>query len=336
MTIKEIKILILSDDRVGHINRSQAVVAAIARHRAVDLRMIQLYIPQLLPKAFLPRLARLLSPNAYLRLIHKITAADFPKVDLIISTGGSTIGANRALAKLFRVKNIYVGKNRGFPPRSFNISLAPYTVNGKPVAGHMLIQPVNIDPDALISPYPRKFSNVSTDFSIGFLLGAPTREAPFSKSDWDAIATLITRFTSNTSARIVVSTSPRTPNAAYQALELHKIAEKCEFIDFRVHGPGSANAIFECDSIIATLDSNSMINEGMAARRPVIVLTPDTVKLTEDLSELQSHEKAQRLAIMKASAVTTEVIFEVIASLTPLESNHLEVLSSALVGDLDF
>jgi mitochondrial fission protein ELM1 len=336
MKIKEIKILILSDDRVGHINRSQAVVAAIARHRAVDVRMIQLPIPPLLPKAFLPRLARLLSPTAYLGLLHKTSAADFSHIDLIISTGGATIGANWALAKLLRVKNIYVGKNRGFPPRSFNISLAPYTVTGKPVAGHMLIQPVNIDPDSLISPYPRKFSNVSTDFSIGFLLGAPTREAPFSKSDWDAIATLITRFTSNTSARIVVSTSPRTPNAAYQALELHKIAEKCEFIDFRVHGPGSANAIFECDSIIATLDSNSMINEGMAARRPVIVLTPDTVKPTEDLSELQSHEKAKRLAIVKASAVTPEVIFEVIASLTPLESNHLEVLSSALAGDLDF
>ena len=203
MSKSVLDVLILSDNRVGHIHRSQAVAGAIARNRNIDVRTIQLSIPQLLPKAFLPRLARLLSPNAYLRLIHKITAADFPKVDLIISTGGSTIGANRALAKLLRVKNIYVGKNRGFPPRSFNISLAPYTVNGKPVAGHMLIQPVNIDPDSLISPYPRKFSNVSTDFSIGFLLGGPTREAPFSKSDWDAIATLITRFTSNTSARII-------------------------------------------------------------------------------------------------------------------------------------
>jgi hypothetical protein len=40
--------------------------------------------------------------------------------------------------------------------------------------------------------------------------------------------------------------------------------------------------------------------------------------------------------IVKASAVTPEVIFEVIASLKPLESNHLEVLSTALVRDLDF
>jgi mitochondrial fission protein ELM1 len=335
MSKSVLDVLILSDNRVGHFHRSQAVASAIARNRNIDVRTIQLSIPKLLPKAFLPRLARLLSPNAYLRLIHKITAADFPKVDLIISTGGSTIGANRALAQLLRVKNIYVGKNRGLPPRSFSIFLTPYRLFGKRVERNMLIQPVNLDPDALNSAHPRKFSADLSDFSIGFLLGAPTREAPFSKSDWDAIATLISRFTSNISTRIVVSTSPRTPNAAYQALEKQNIAEKCEFIDFRIHGPGTAKAVFECDAIIATVDSNSMINESMAARRPVIVLTPDTVRVTGDLSELKSHAIAKRLAIMKASDTQTEMIFEKIQSLTPLEFNHLEILSSAIIGDLN-
>ncbi|MBX9758619.1 MAG: hypothetical protein K2Y29_07555, partial [Beijerinckiaceae bacterium] len=64
------RILILSDGRPGHYRQSEAIAAAVARKRPVELVRVEVRLAKFIPRALSPRLARVLPPSAYLVAAH--------------------------------------------------------------------------------------------------------------------------------------------------------------------------------------------------------------------------------------------------------------------------
>ena len=63
-------VLIISDGRIGHIHRSEGLFEAINKFHSTSVRTLKISSNFLIPKALLPRLARILSPKLYLWFVH--------------------------------------------------------------------------------------------------------------------------------------------------------------------------------------------------------------------------------------------------------------------------
>jgi mitochondrial fission protein ELM1 len=326
------RVLILSDGRPGHYRQSEAIVAAISRKRPVETLRVEMRLAKAIPRALAPRLARLLPPRAYLVIAHGLSEKDFPACDLVVSAGAITFGANIALAKLRNIPNVIAGSLRGLDPHDVSLTLLPYA-RARQLPNHAcLIKPAAIDPDAL--PKPRQWEGFASgeERSIGVLVGGPTANAAFAPNDWDGLARLLSDCADETGVSLTLATSPRTPTAAYEALEPLASRANVRLIDFRKAGPGSAGPVYECDAMLVTSDSMSMITEAVAAQRPAIALQPASLKPHADDEAIETLVKDNHLRVMALSEVTTDTINSAFASITPMRENHLDILAETILS----
>jgi mitochondrial fission protein ELM1 len=137
--------------------------------------------------------------------------------------------------------------------------------------------------------------------------------------------------------RFILVTSRRTPGVFYAALDpiigRKDIVEK--FIDHRQAGTGSIAEGYAADAIFATSDSMSMITEGVAALRPVIVLSPAITKPFRDNEAVDSLAADNRLAVLPVRAATPEQIAAKLAALEPMKENHLDRLADIVAAALN-
>ena len=335
-----VSVLILSDGRVGHIHRSEGLVFSIGNFYHTSVKTLHISANYLIPKALLPRLARILSPALYLWCVHGLRGPSLKrvldqKIDLIVSAGGATLGANRALALMAGVPNIYIGKLRHISRKDIALSLAPYAVKGIPVTRTLPVQPVKINPDDFPVPQQLGTLNDKPPFSLGVLIGGPTKDVPFNHADWKKLAELIKEIAELGHITLVISTSPRTPDIVYTLLG-EGLGSNVSLIDFRTSGPNSAHPVFSCDAILVTADSSSMATEAIAARRPVIVLQSHAPAPTEDLAELERQESENRLAIIPLKSANAATIINAARTLEPLKVNHLDILGATILEDLNW
>ena len=257
------------------------------------------------------------------------------RVDLIISAGGATLGANRALAVLADIPNIYIGKLRHIQRSDIALSLTPYAIRGTPVPRTLPVQPVKINPDDFPVPQQLGTLNDKSPFSLGVLIGGPTKDVPFNHAEWKKLAELIKEIAELGHITLVISTSPRTPDIVYTLLG-EGLGSNVSLIDFRTSGPNSAHPVFSCDAILVTADSSSMATEAIAARRPVIVLQSETPAQTADLAELERQQSENRLAILPLKSARAATIINAARTLEPLKLNHLDVLGATILEDLNW
>lgn len=326
------RILILSDGRPGHYRQSEAIAAALARKRGVETLRVELRLARAVPRALAPRLARLLPPRAYLVVAHGLRERDFPSCDLVVSAGAVTFGANIALAKLRKIPNVIAGSLRGLDPRDVSLTLLPYA-RARELPNHAcLIKPAAIDPDAL--PRPRAWAGIAggEERSIGVLVGGPTATAAFDEADWAQLARLLSDCAAATGVSLRMATSPRTPEAAYAALAPLASRANVRFIDFRDTGPGSAGPVYECDAMLVTSDSMSMITETVAAQRPAIALAPANTKPNADDEAVETLVRDNYLRVLALEGATTESLDAAFASITPMRENHLDLLAETILS----
>ena len=333
-------VLIISDGRIGHIHRSEGLFEAINKFHSTSVHTLKISSNFLIPKALLPRLARILSPALYLWFVHGLRGQAWrgmfdQRVDLIISAGGATLGANRALAVLADIPNIYIGKLRHIQRSDIALSLTPYAIRGTPVLRTLPVQPVKINPDDFPVPQQLGTLNDKSPFSLGVLIGGPTKDVPFNHADWKKLAELIKEIAELGHITLVISTSPRTPDIVYTLLG-EGLGSNVSLIDFRTSGPNSAHPVFSCDAILVTADSSSMATEAIAARRPVIVLQSHAPAPTEDLAELERQESENRLAIIPLKSANAATIINAARTLEPLKVNHLDILGATILEDLNW
>jgi uncharacterized protein len=326
------RILILSDGRPGHYRQSEAIVAALARKRAVESARVEVRLGKAIPRALAPRLARFLPPRAYLVIAHGLSEKDFPACDLIVSAGAVTFGANIALAKLRRTPNVIAGSLRGLDPHDVSLTLLPYA-RVRDLPNHAcLIKPAAIDPDAL--PKPRNWAGFASgdERRIGVLVGGPTANAAFDANDWMRLASLLAECADEPGISLCVATSPRTPAEAYDALDALATHANVSFIDFRAAGPGSAGPAYECDAMLITSDSMSMMTEAVAAQRPAVALAPARTMPHADDEAVETLVKDDYLRVLALDGATTESLDAAFASLTPMRENHLDLLAETILS----
>jgi mitochondrial fission protein ELM1 len=127
-----------------------------------------------------------------------------------------------------------------------------------------------------------------------------------------------------------VTSSRRTPDAVADRLAEASAAlpSAVKFIDYRRESAGSIDPLFNADAILVTEDSNTMISEAVAARRPVIVLRPERVD--EEMSSLKLLNEEKRLGIIPLAAATLDRVTAEILAVRPLERNPMDVLYDCL------
>ena len=326
------RILILSDGRPGHYRQSEAIVAAIARKRAVETSRVEVRLTKAIPRALAPRLARFLPPRAYLVIAHGLSEKDFPACDLVVSAGAVTFGANIALAKLRATPNVIAGSLRGLNPHDVSLTLLPYA-RARDFPNHAcLIKPAAIDPYTLPAPRPWEGFASEDERSIGGLIGGPTANAAFDARDWLRLADMLAECANQPGVSLRLATSPRTPSEAYEALEPLGARANVRLIDFRKAGPGSAGPIYECDAIFVTSDSMSMITEAVAAQRPAIALQPAQTKPHADDEAVETLAKDNYLRIVPLADATLQTLDAALMSITPMRENHLDILAETILS----
>ncbi len=324
------RILILSDRRPGHYRQSEAIAAAIARFRPVDIARMDLTIPRLLPRALVTRLARLLPPQLYLRLVHGLAPEAFPPADLIVSAGALTFGANIALRRLRGTPNVIAGSLRGLDPGHVSLVLLPYE-HARNLPNHACLpKPAAIDPGAL--PRPRQWPGLAAagGLCVGVLIGGTSQTATFKPADWNRLAALLSKLAA---ANLVVkiATSPRTPDDAYRALEDVARLPGVDFIDFRTAGAGTAGEIFRADVILVTIDSMSMISEAVAAQRPTVALAPAMTQRWRDTEIIETLERQDFLRTLPLETGDLPALDVFLKTIKPMTENHLDKLATTVL-----
>ena len=319
-------ILLLSDGSPGHFRQSEAIVLALSRRMETKVERLELIKPRIVPRRLARYAALVLPPRLVLRWLYGITT--IPKADVIVSAGGNTLAANIALSALTGAPNIFTGTPRHVGGAKFALVLTPYKSQANFPNTAYALKPCALDPDGFAAPkrWP------ATPFRIAVFIGGPIPSADFQDADWQALGELMRTMARTFDVRFTLVTSRRTPDAFYAALDpilaRKDIVDK--FIDHRAAGTGSIAEAYAADAIWATSDSMSMITEGVAARRPVIVLAPATTKPFRDNEAVDSLEADNRLVVLPVRQATPEQVAAKLATLTPMKENHLDRLADVV------
>jgi len=269
-----------------------------------------------------------------LKLGYGINLEDLTPAQLVISAGGNTLGANVAAARVLAADNIFIGSVRRFQPENFSIVVTSYERFSHLPRHLVSLKPCKLDPDAI----GRSKAPHTAPATAGLLLGGNTPRYKYTGDEWQRLVDMVDQVHERSGTRWLISNSRRTPDFASD-LFAQKAADtdkQIEFIDFRTAGPGTLGRIFETADIIAcTEDSSTMISEAIAARIPVIGLTPEIHSFSPQEQEyrhyLQHNNWTKSLTI---ATLSPEVIEQTLAEIIPMKENHLDLLAERLAQRL--
>lgn len=325
--------LLLADDRPGHYRQSEGIVAALKRHRPVILNRLELVKRFPLSKGLVTRLGRVLPPAQYLRLLYGLDADDIETPDMIVSAAGSTIGANVALSRILGVPNVFCGSTRGYSLGRFNLVLTPYASVARPPKMVAAPKPTPFDPEGIPLPRPLQSLDDMRGARISLLIGGPTPYCDFRGEDWTRLAELVAALTAEWGCRVTIVTSRRTPDEAYQ--DLMPLIERnhgvVSMIDYRTAGPGSIETSFDCDVILVTSDSMSMMTEAALSRRPAIALAPRRVKPHRDDEAVAGLVAAKWLCVLPLAKADARSLAKAAVALEPSAVNYLDPLADLVL-----
>ena len=171
----------------------------------------------------------------------------------------------------------------------------------------------------------------------GLLIGGDSGTVRYGREDWDRLLGLLKEGIAAQS-RWIVSNSRRTPQAVSE--EIARLADGSgglvAFIDVRKEGAGTLAALFAAsDRVAVTVDSSSMISEGIWARKPVVALLPRDAALPELEQGYRDYLAARgwmgELALAEASVEAMEAVC---GQVKPLATNPLDDLAALLAERL--
>jgi len=326
-----LNILILSDAKPGHFNQSEGVVSALKKICNVEVEYLSIKKNTILPTKFLrwfitTPVCRALSTTA----LFGITNIQFRKLvdaqyNLIVSTGGETLVQNILLSRLLNISNIYSGSVRGISSDNFSaiLHIDPTLENVKNYIVGLKPSPV----ERLERPL-----RPVTDRRYSLLVGGPTRYQPSTLDHWQHVANAL----SASSKSWTIVTSRRTPNDVAELL-INLASSNANFTlhDYRETGSGvAAQVIQDCDGIVVSEDSTSMISEGIAAGLPVVSLSVDGGSKSSDEAYINLMRSRNWYRPIDMSAATHASILTEFELCTPTAESHLDILADRLFDQI--
>ena len=291
-----IRLLILSDNKPGHVTGSMGVLASV--EKLVPVQQVTLQVRLRLkfmryPLRLLlnhPGLLDRISKPVQRGLIRFCYAIKEPGLlesaegyDWLVSAGGDTSFLNAWIARLSGINNLYCSSLRGLKPSLFKIMITFGTGPALPNEIQMKLAPAPVDREK-IREQGRQFraaQKLENETVWAVLIGGDGAGYHYDRLSMEQLAVGLLALAERHKARLLITTSRRT------GLKLEKILKACfdghpavAYASYFNHKPEKVVAKFlgAADVVFSTEDSGSMITEGMAAGKPVYVLVPEQVK----------------------------------------------------------
>ena len=251
----EVRFLILSDGRMGHLNQS----IAFAKHANATYEIV--------PVIFTCKFSKILSYlfdflHIYSTVLFKLEKPLLQKFDAIVSAGSSTYYANKTLSRICGFKSITMMLPKGYR-YDFDVIFAQ-THDNPPLRKNIISLPANMSftqPQGLFSPLKP---------SIGIIIGGNnaifTMDAGKLKTQLDSIAQKFKDYD------IALTTSPRTPLHIEKLLEDYHFAYTVIFSHHKINP--IADFLHHCKTVFITMDSTSMISEAISYGNANVEILP--------------------------------------------------------------
>ena len=280
-----IRVLIISDNKPGHLNQSLGLVESLKGVRDLEVEIIEISYRVRFLRSLLNRIVNSSERLGFLvnSMLVKYSQRVNIKPDLVVSCGGYTCASNILLARKFVAKNVFLGTPKGFD--SFDFSLVISTSSIGQAENNLVVDvmPQRFGEAGIKKAASQFLSEKSLQRNQTYwvmLIGGPTDYYEYSAFDWEMLVSVLNALAQKYSIKWLVSTSRRTPdtvekylmsssaanpNIAYSVLYNQK-PEKCLSAFF---GLGS--------TVFCTEDSTSMLSEAIMTSSQVISLRANTV-----------------------------------------------------------
>lgn len=264
----------LQDQRPGHLTKVRGILKALSCHAELAVQEI--------PVRWKPRFLRTILP-----LIPGMPASvclERPvaqPVDLIVSAGGATEWASARLARALGVPNIFLGSLRSCLPGAFTV--LPRIESGD--ASQILVMdlvPSEIDAafvESALTAAPAVAGLAGRHWTV--LIGGDGSGCVWTPSDHAAQADRLIAEATRADVKLIVTSSRRTGEEGERVWR-----ERLEASDRLALGvwfsrresepnqPRLAALLGKGERLIITEDSASMVNEAVAAAKPVATIAP--------------------------------------------------------------
>ncbi len=340
-------ILMLVDGRPGHDHLSEGVIKALERTRPRRVTRVAVRRRKAVPTRVLAATLDHLPPALALRVGYGLAMAQLPACDLVISAGGNTLAANALIAKARAVPNIFCGTLRHVRPEHVAVVVSSYADHAALPRHVVALKPSLVDPDALPPPPARPATQTDNNAAWPrrplLIVGGNSGLFHYRADEWAQLADVVAAFSqTNPEVRWLISTSPRTPDDAYAAFAPFMPGGAlsdmvAEFVDYRSAGPGTLPALLGAsDAVLCTADSSSMISEAIAARRPVLGLTPEVHAFKDEEAGYRAFMTGHNWArFLPLADLTPDTARAALAEVTPPQNNHLDRLATLVSRHLD-
>ncbi|HSI40547.1 MAG TPA: ELM1/GtrOC1 family putative glycosyltransferase [Xanthobacteraceae bacterium] len=328
-----LKLLLLLESRLGHVNQVEGLACIIGRSTPVELERLAVRRTFFAHEDARKLVLRYLAPDParWLRRLYAVDAAAVRCPDIIIGSGQATIAAGILLSRHFDVPFVFSGAIEGYDTR--DVALQLVNSRGRAGAARTAYVPIPslVDPDVL--PVPRRLA-VSSDLAgadIALLIGGTAYRRDYPPAEWEALERLVGESARQFGLRWRVSSSPRTPDEVADRFgAMYARGEIAAFLDFRTAGAGSARALFGADAIVVTADSTSMLAEGLAAKRPVVALKSSHVHKHYADEVIAAMASGPGLAVLPLDIVTAAQFAATLLSLDAPRHDARDLIALAL------
>lgn len=287
--MKALKVLIISDNKPGHVTQSQGLVNYLRKH--FELKSTVLNVK---PKIKLANriLRTLLNQQSIYteRFFKYFYRFNLPQVlnckpDLIISTGGNSCGANAFLAKKYQCKNLFLGSLRGHDPALFSAVISTTPLPGVDDCIVLDVAPTLIDKQGLKQAASVFISDreIPQDKKLWvMLIGGDGSGYHFTEADYQTLSDAMLSLANKHDIRWLLTTSRRTGLGNEQYLQ--SLLQGKNEIAYAVYFNENPQRIMQAylgagQVIFCTEDSTSMVSEAVVSQKPVISLRWDTGNL---------------------------------------------------------
>lgn len=328
----DLKLLLLLEGRLGHINQVEGLAMVIGRSTPVELERLVVRRSRFAHEDVRKLVMRYLAPEPvrWLRRLYGIDTALVRRPDIVIGSGQVTIAAGILLARHFKAPLVFSGAVEGYDTRDVALQLVNSRRRASEPRSTYAPIPSLIDPDTL--PAPRRLAAPSdlAGADIALLVGGTAYRRRYEAAEWEALERLVREVAAQFGVRWRVGTSPRTPAEVSDRLgAMHMRGEIADFLDFRAAGAGSAHALFRADAMVVTADSTSMLAEGLAARRPVVALKSTRVH-KHYADEVIAAMAGPSLAVLPLADVTAGQFAETLLGLEAPRLDARDLIAAAL------
>lgn len=298
------KVLILNDGKTGHLRQAQAVARSVAQQTSpVKTEEIDVIFKNSLTEKLLNLGTYLFgkiiqNPMMYLKMA--LTADSFNKLegayaDIIVCSGSSTRAAALLLGTENLAKTVSLMKPAPFKVKDFNLSIIPYHDEARKqknvIMTHGALNMVSGEDLAIAKERLSKHVDSKSGLIIGVLIGGDSKYFSLEVGLVEKLINELKKFADEHDARILLSTSRRTPNNIDQYIKknledypncIFKVFPNEKNYDFAVNG-----ILGTSDVVVVTGESISMVSESATSDVYTIVLP----LLKKTIARETKHEK---------------------------------------------